>query len=230
MNPYDIQFRIGLEQAGQSDIRREGFGRRVEHAPDFQVPDTWAELAKISGISGVQGLSGTQYDVLTANGVLHQDVTDVIDGIAVGGYCLFEPYARKLYRLGPARGMFPVDVVADGGSQGNASATCSLTYTASYSGTQIGTSLSPQWARISGCKMLSGTHGFGHMIGTLFVLDCVDEVPETKLISGIGGLRISGVNFEGEFRDVRVLDASESYWSVLFSGVQKDVSELSGCA
>lgn len=178
MNPYDIQLKVGLELAGQSDIRRDGFGRRTEHFPDMEIPSSWAELSKISGISGTQGLSGTQYGVVTANGVFHQEITDVKEGLVDGGYCLFDPYLRRIYTVGPARGVFPVTVSADGGSQGSDTETCSLTYTATFSGVTLGSNLSPQWARMSGVKMLSGTHGHGYMSGTSFVLDNVDEVPE----------------------------------------------------
>lgn len=81
---------------------------------------------------------------------------------------------------GGGSGLFPVTVSQTGGSAGTDAAKCSFTYTATdLDGNQLGTVMSPTWARPALGAMVAATKGVGYYDAAgAFVLYQVDEVPD----------------------------------------------------
>lgn len=77
-------------------------------------------------------------------------------------------------------GLFPVTVSQTGGSAGDATTACSFTYTATdLDANELGTGMSPTWARPAAGAMVAATHGLGYYDSTgAFVLYQVDEQPD----------------------------------------------------
>ena len=213
---FTTTLKLALENAKQSDLFREGYGRRADH--HLQSPTTafWPVLAKFSG------LSGTTMDIVCDDGTLHTGVVNFGDSFGTNGVLIFDRANRKVY---PLVAMLPVTVSADGGGQGDYDTTCDLTYTATWNGLTLVSGASPVHARVPNCKMLSGTHGWGHMSGTTFVLDVVDEVPETALVSGITDWRVDATSGEIQKKvtPMRVLSVgAESDWTKIDDTQESD--------
>lgn len=104
-----------------------------------------------------------------------------------GGYssevtsrAVFASYAESNGSNDSLFSLFPVNVTQTGGAAGSDSAACSFTYTVNnLDSDQLGTAMSPTWAREAKGKKVAATHGTGYYnAGGTFVLYQVDEVDD----------------------------------------------------